>query len=202
MTWAFTRKTASAIAPIEHDVFRLHLRLTDDASGRDESSVVETYINAATAWVEDYTGRALLTQTWQMSLSDFPLTWWLPYAAPLGAVTFIKYYDTSNVLQTLSSSVYTVPSFTEPAQVRLADGQSWPSVYARDDAVLVEYTAGATSPSLIPAPLRQAVQMLAAYWYEQRETAIVGISAENVPLGAEALCGPLRLKTRPPEWRC
>lgn len=34
-----------------------------------------------------------------------------------------------------------------------------------------------------PADVRQAVLMLAAHWYENREAILVGIGAEAVPLG-------------------
>jgi uncharacterized phage protein (predicted DNA packaging) len=35
----------------------------------------------------------------------------------------------------------------------------------------------------VPAELKQAVKMLAAHWYENRETVLVGISAQEVPHG-------------------
>lgn len=35
----------------------------------------------------------------------------------------------------------------------------------------------------VPADLQQAVLMLAAHFYENREATLVGISAEDVPLG-------------------
>jgi uncharacterized phage protein (predicted DNA packaging) len=35
----------------------------------------------------------------------------------------------------------------------------------------------------VPADLKQAVLMLAAHFYENREATLVGLSAEDVPLG-------------------
>ncbi len=39
----------------------------------------------------------------------------------------------------------------------------------------------------VPWPLKQAVYQLAAWWYEQRETAIIGDSVREVPFGVEEI---------------
>jgi len=38
-----------------------------------------------------------------------------------------------------------------------------------------------------PADLQLAILMLAAHWYENREATLVGISADELPFGYEAL---------------
>jgi hypothetical protein len=43
-----------------------------------------------------------------------------------------------------------------------------------------------------PADLRQAILMLAAWWYAQRESAIVGMTANSVPFGYSDLVLPHR----------
>lgn len=35
----------------------------------------------------------------------------------------------------------------------------------------------------VPADLKQAIKMLVGHWYENREATLVGIAAEDVPLG-------------------
>lgn len=190
----YTRKTAATLQPVDISVLAEHCRI----SGTDQDAVLQVYSDAAVDWVEQYTGRALLTQTWQLSLPAFPTAVWLPFAAPLGAVSFVKYYDADNALQTLSSSVYTVPVFAEPAYVTLASGQSWPSIYWRDDAVQLEYTAGWTTPEAVPAALRQAVQLLAGHFYANREGVLVGAMSKEIEFAVTALCAPYRIFVRPP----
>ena len=56
-----------------------------------EDALIAGYVVAARQWVEAYTGRALCPQTWQLSMHRFPLRVWLPRAAPLASVTFVKY---------------------------------------------------------------------------------------------------------------
>lgn len=194
-----TIKTAPVLWPIDLDLAKEQVRIESYLT--DQDGVLSLYIDAATTWVEEYTGRSLMTQTWQMSLPAFPSRLWLPRSVPLASITHVKYYDTSNVLQTLSSSVYTVPAFAEPACLTLAYAQVWPSVYDRDDSVQVEYVTGATSADRVPAPLRQAVQLLVGHWYNQREDVTTnGSVAKQVPMAAEALCAPYRRFVRRPEW--
>lgn len=38
-------------------------------------------------------------------------------------------------------------------------------------------------PATVPAPLVEAVCQLAAWWYAQREAALVGVNAAEIPLG-------------------
>jgi uncharacterized phage protein (predicted DNA packaging) len=41
----------------------------------------------------------------------------------------------------------------------------------------------ADDPDGVPTPLVQAVLMLVAHWYENREASVVGVTAQPVPLG-------------------
>lgn len=68
-----------------------------------------------------------------------------------------------------------------------------------DDAVLTRLLSAATAhtvrqlgfaiddatefPDGTPADVEQAVLMLAAHWYENREASLVGVTAQSVPLG-------------------
>lgn len=196
MNWSL--KTAPTLDVVELDTLKRQCRIELDQA--DEEELLRAYLKAAQAWVEDYAGRALLTQTWQVSLPDFPDRLWLPRAAPLQSVTFVKYYDASNVLQTLSSSSYVVPAFAEPACVVLADTYSWPDVYDRPDAVRVEYVCGWDDPADVPANLVQAVLLLVGHYYEHREHSITGVMQAPIAMAAEALCAPSRVFLRMPEW--
>lgn len=212
-----TRKVEPSLPVVDLADLKVQCRIEPDVV--DEDGVLAAYERAAVQWVEQHTGRSLMSQTWQLSRREF---WprlryydthpsvslhrsitrlWLPYAAPLQSVTFVKYYDTTNTLQTLSSSVYSVPAFTEPACVVLVDGQSWPSLFPRDDAVQIEYVTGATDPSAVPPSLRQAVQLLAGHWYMNREAiSVSGANAIEIPMTVTDLCSHFRLFDRNTDW--
>jgi uncharacterized phiE125 gp8 family phage protein len=165
-----------------------------------EDALIAGYVVAARQWVEAYTGRALCPQTWQLSMHRFPLRVWLPRAAPLASVTFVKYYDAANTLTTLSASTYTVPAFNEPAVIERAYAATWPTIYDRRDAVQMEYVAGYAQGEC-PQSLVQAVQLLTAHCYENREAILSpGDQGKEAPFAVTALCSPYRVWWRGPEW--
>lgn len=59
--------------------------------------------------------------------------------------------------------------------------------FALDDAVQF--------PGGTPADLDQAVMLLAAHWYENREATLVGVSAEYIPFGVAEIVREYRTYT-------
>lgn len=186
---AYTRTVAPVDLVASVDDVKLSARVTHAT----EDSVIELLIRAAAGWVEQYTHRALLTQTYRMALSAMPRRWWLPMAAPLQSVSSVQYYDAANALQTWSSGNYLTPASHEPAMIEVIPTATLPTLYSRSDAVLVTYVAGWSDPDDVPAELVQAVTMLAVHWYENREAALVGTISKEIEFGVTALCAPYRL---------
>jgi hypothetical protein len=59
---------------------------------------------------------------------------------------------------------------SEPARIRLADGQTWPSLQSdRINAIQITYVAGYASAYQVPAGIRHAIKLLAGDLYENRE---------------------------------
>lgn len=185
----WTRTVAPTETPIDVALLKEHLRI----SSSDQANVLPLYLESAVAWVEKFTGRSLMPQTWRATFPHFPERAWLPFAAPFTAISSVTYYDTDNVSQTLASSVYTVPADSEPACLMLVSGQSWPSLFCRDDAVTITYTAGYAQASDVPTPLRQAVLVLAGHFYENREAVLVSAISKEMEFTVTALCMPYRL---------
>lgn len=199
-TTAFTLKTAPTFEPVSLDALRTHVRASDDGESSSEDALIAACATAARQWVEGYTGRALATQTWQLSMSCLERYIWLPRAAPLTAtdpITFVKYYDADNAQQTWNSSNYILPAFHEPALIEVLDTATWPSTYLRSDAWQIEYICGYAEGSC-PEALQQAVLLLAGHWYENREDVLVGALSKHIEFGAEALCAPYRVWWREP----
>lgn len=176
-------------------------KLSARVSHTSEDQSFETWIKAATEWVEAYTGRAIRTQTHRYVLSGWAWEFWLPMAAPLGAISHVKYYDTSNVLQTWASSNYRAVTAHEPAMVEIDTNASPPSLYDRSDAVVVTYTAGWATEDDVPSALVQAVQLIVTHWYENRESVLVGSISKEIEFGVVALCAPYRVWHREPVCR-
>ena len=77
----------------------------------------------------------------------------------------------------------------------LVDGQSWPSLYPRDDAVQIEYVAGYGAAASVPQVFKQAILLLVGHWYANRESSIVGTISEDAASSGEALLWPHRIVT-------
>jgi len=193
-----TRKTDPTVQPITLSLAKQQCRIENGVT--DEDDLLSEYIQSAVRWVEEYTERSLMTQTHQVSLCEFPARLWLPRAAPLASVTFVKYYDASNVLTTVASTVYTVPAFSEPAVLTLAYAQTWPVVYAREDAVQIEYITGTSDAAAVPADLRAAILLLVGHAYMNREPIVVGTIATPLQFSIASLCAPHRISQRRPSW--
>jgi hypothetical protein len=80
-------------------------------------------------------------------------------------VTHVKYRDTSNVLQTLSSSLYLVRTNTLVGNVELLTG-SWPATYTHPRAVEIQFVAGYTVPTKL---LQRAVLFMVAHYAKIKE---------------------------------
>jgi uncharacterized phiE125 gp8 family phage protein len=180
--------TAPASEPLTLAEAKAHLRV--DAT--DENDLITALIVAAREYCEGYLHRKLITQAWDWTLCDFPACFQFPFL-PVSAVTSIKYYDTANALQTLSSSYYQVDLNTTPARIHLAYGYAWPSTYERSDAVVVRFAVGYANAAAVPQSIKQAMYLLIGHWFRSREAANVGASVTEIPMGGQALLFPLRL---------
>jgi uncharacterized phiE125 gp8 family phage protein len=127
-----------------------------------EDGLVSAYIKAARTAAERHLSRALLTQTWTLTISDFATVIPLPMAAPLQSVTSVKYYDEAGVQQTLATSVYTVDTRSRPGRIALASNQTWPAVQSLRSVNRIEiaYVAGWTAKELIPEDIKQGMRVL------------------------------------------
>ena len=88
-----------------------------------------------------------------------------------------------------------------PGRIVPAPGKSWPATRGYINDVIIRFLAGyGDLGSDVPQPLRHAILMLVAFWYEQRETA-ADRSMTEVPLGFDALIAPYRVyDRRVTEW--
>jgi uncharacterized phiE125 gp8 family phage protein len=167
--------TPPAQEPIEVAEARRYLSLTQIS----DDAVIEPMIRFAREEAEDFMSRALFTQTWQLALRHFSAVMHLPRAWPLqndanatpSTAPIVQYYDANDVLQTLSTSVYTVDTSARPGAISRATGQTWPTLSpGRPGArVLITYVCGYTDVALIPERIKQGIRMRLSAPYSDRE---------------------------------
>lgn len=163
-----------------------HLRWDDSSEG----GVILDLIKAATEYVQEISGKQLLTATYDVSWCRFPgcLGRLVLPRLPVSSVTHVKYYDTAGVQQTLSSSLYTVNDGSEHASgyVMPAFSAQWPSTYGHDRDVTVRFVCGFGEPADVPHTFKLQIKQLVAHWFKNREAVACGAMSQT-PLTFAAL---------------
>jgi uncharacterized phiE125 gp8 family phage protein len=166
----------------------------------DDDDLISSYIVAARQFVEEYTGRQLITATWDLILDGFSCCIDLP-KPPLQSVVSVKYVDTAGVTQTVPTSGYkvigAVGSAVNPAaplaRIEQAYATYWPIARYESGNVTVRFTAGYGDATKVPLPIVQAQLLLIAHWYRNRESVVVSpASVSTLPQAVDALLGPYR----------
>lgn len=126
-------------------------------SGTTLDAELSDKVQAYTEKAEHKTRRAFITQTWAVTLDEFPPAIKLARPPVIGILS-VKFYDTAGVLQTLDPQDYQVDSVSEPGFIVPAAGRSWPATAKRINAVQVQYTCGyGPGPGDVPAAIRQYI---------------------------------------------
>lgn len=149
--------------PVSTDELRKYLRI--DVS--EEDSLLADLIRAARERLELEARVALVRKSGVLYLDSFPSTILLRIL-PVISVESVKYYDSAQVLTTVSSSLYWVDTNLVPPRIVPVTSTSWPaSLSERPSPVEIAFTAGYT-PSLCPPVAKQAIRMMAAHQYRYR----------------------------------
>lgn len=173
-----------------------------------ENDRIETCIADAYAWFDGPEGwlrRALLTQTWRMTLPEFSTAIEIPIP-PLQAVLSVTYRDEDNAVQTLydatvspavTSDVFNVVTSSLFGRIELAYGKSWPTTYTHPEAVTVTFRAGYGAATAVPRPICRSIGLLATHLYENPsqtypEPRLVEVPRE-IHWGIKSLAGRYRI---------
>ena len=189
--------TAPTEEPLTIGEANAHLRL-DTA---DDEAMVYSLLTTARLKVEQDTGRALVSQTWDFYWDDVPhgASFLLP-KAPLQSITSITSYNDAGTGAVLNSTNYVVDAVSEPGRVLLSATGAWPSDVRDYNAFVVRAVCGYGAASAVPRPLVQAMLLLMGSLYEHREQVLITQFAGQfieVPFGYTQLITPYRLG-----WTC
>lgn len=157
-----------------------------------EDSLLAGLIRAAREFVERHVGVQLITQTWQVSLAAFPASGCaleLPLR-PVQSVSSITYTDAAGAPQTLDLAGTRLLVDEWTTDLYLADiSATWPSTSGAAGNVAITVVAGfGDAGTDVPETLRQAMSLIAAHWYENREES-TPLQTRQIPMGAERLMG-------------
>ena len=198
--------TAPAVEPVTLTEMRTHLRLHSNDTSED--AYLFNLIREVREEIEQRIGRAIIEQTWQLTIDHWPHgrePWWegtkeahihvlhgnygwlvLP-KSPLISVESVTVYDEDSTAQSINvPETFDIDTAQEPGRLALKSGQTWPVALRPTNAIEVVYKAGfATSADDVPGPLKRAVRNLVAYAYQYRgdcssEAAMIAAGVKGV----------------------
>jgi uncharacterized phiE125 gp8 family phage protein len=174
-----------AVEPLTLAEAKAWLRVDGDA----EDGLLATLIAAARIHLESTTGTALLAQSWRVVLDCWPAdrVVRLP-VAPLRSLTAIRAYDAEGEAHIVPLAQFQAETAVAPARLLLpATIDGMPALRERL-GLEIDYKAGcAENAADVPQDLRQALLVLVAHWFENRDAVIVAGSGAVVPAGFDRL---------------
>lgn len=182
---ALSLVTAPAVEPITTAEAKAHLRV--DSS--DEDTRIGSLVTVAREYCEKVQQRAFVTQTWDLTLDEFPEDGksciQIPYP-PLQSITSVTYLAADGASTAWDSANYVVDTKNQPGKIALAPDALWPTTESgRINAVTIRFVAGYGAAAAVPERVKQAIYLLVGHWYANRESVVNGtISTELVMVDA------------------
>jgi uncharacterized phiE125 gp8 family phage protein len=180
-----------AIEPVTLAEAKLHLRV----DGTAEDTLISSLIVTSRLNVEAAVGLALITQSWSCFLDAWPPgpALKLPLR-PVQSIAAVRLYDDNAVVTTLAPDTYLLDGAGAPARLVRKAALAWPKPGRIANGIEIAFTAGyGNAAADVPSPIRQAILLLTAHWYEHRSPLEVGALARPVPDRVTELLGPFRI---------
>lgn len=163
------------VTPPAEDVLTLaeakaHLRV--DSSHED--TLISSLLASATERFDaehGVLGRALVTQTWQMTGPAFGSEWKIS-PVPVQSIASVTYLDADEVPQMLASTNYRLVKDNQTATIHWRN--DLPGVADHHEAITVQFVAGYGAASAVPVGIKQAILLLVGHWHEHRQIVAFG----------------------------
>jgi uncharacterized phiE125 gp8 family phage protein len=192
--------TAPAEEPISLDEAKAQLRR--DADFVADDVMIAALVQAAREQVESFTGRALITQTLDLTFDEPPCDRFVLLPRPqLQSVTSVTTYDQDNVGTVVSSSDYFVDTASAPGRIALGTNDNWyTNVTLREtNGFVVRAVCGYGNRTAVPEAIKRAMLLICSTLYEHREQVVISQFAGqfiDLPYGIRHLLEPYKL------WVC
>jgi uncharacterized phiE125 gp8 family phage protein len=182
---SYSLVTGPSVEPISLSEAKLFLRVDQTT----EDSLITALIVAARRYIENTTNRALCTQTWKLNLDYSEVREYIGINKGVTqSITHIKYFDYSEIQQTLSTGNFQSDILSEPARVRIF---TLPACYDRLNTMEIQFVCGYGVAASVPDDIKQAMYLTIGHWYEHRETVSIG-QFNTVPLTVDAIIEPYK----------
>jgi uncharacterized phiE125 gp8 family phage protein len=178
-----------AAEPLTIDEVKAHLRV----DGTNEDALIASLLLTSRLHIETALGLALMTQQWRLVLDAWPANAIVKLpVAPVQSITEVRVVNSDGAMTTMPVSDYSLEATGRPARVVSGD-KSWPLPGRKTGGIQIDFTAGfGNTADAVPSPIRQALLLLIAHWYEHRDPIEIGAPATAVPHAVSHLLHPYR----------
>lgn len=176
-----------AVEPLSLAEAKTWLRVDTTA----DDDVIGALIASARLVVEALVRRVLVAQTWRIALDQAPASGFVLPLSPVRSITAIRVFPLAGPAQTLSADIYALDQ--DLGTARLLFNATPPAPGRLRDGFEIDLVAGfSDTPAGVPAPLRQAMRILIARWYENRGDVEADADLRTTPASVAALVAPYR----------
>jgi len=185
--------SAPAVEPVTLAEAKAHLRVDDTA----EDTLIASLIVTSRLHVEAVAGLALVTQSWSWYIDAWP-----PGLAghavrlplrPVQSIEAVRLYDEAGTAATLDPATYFLDGTAAPPRLIRHGAVPWTRPGRVANGIEIAFTAGyGNAAADVPAPIRQAVLLLVAHWYEHRSPLEEGAHPAPLPDMVSDLLAPYR----------
>lgn len=138
--------------PVTLGQVKEYCRIEDSSS----DVMLMDFLRLAVEMVENIAGRKIISQKWKLSLDSFSEVIELPYPS-LISVDSVKYFDSENQIQILSTDIYNVVGSGTVGSIALDCNASFPAIYSKPEAVEIEFTCGYSDVEKVPECIKSAI---------------------------------------------
>lgn len=170
--------------PITLDEAKAHLRIEHDS----EDDLLNALITTAREYLETQTQLALVTQSWRLSLDNWPKDQCLILKkSPVQSIDQIEQFDENGSAELISINNMILDGNAHPARLYTSE-QSNPQPAI--NGIEITFTAGFGNASDVPDMLKRAMLIHIAHMFEFRGVVSPDMQPASVPNGYATLISP------------
>lgn len=184
-----------ATAPTGFAVSKDDVKANARIDHADHDALIDRLIKSATNYIEDQTGRKLISQNWKYFMDRSPSSRLIALPlAPVQSLEEISYIDVAGIKQTAATAGFNLYASTDDAWIEPIAGTSWPATQCRPDALSITFKAGyGDTAAAIPEALRQAIILLVCHWLANPEASTMGAVSKETDFSVSALLEPFHI---------
>ena len=179
-----------AVEPITLSEAKQFLRVEHD----DDDDIIAALIAGSRIQVETQTRRALITQSWRLTRDVWPAAGWVALLpVPVNTLDAVRVSRSDGTTLALDLAGFALDKSDAPARLSFVHGVP-PAPERRAAGIEIDITCGyGDAGANVPEPLRHAIRLLVAHWYENRGIVAAGGEVAVLPQSVAALIAPYRV---------